>query len=163
MPENAKDQLITWLNDAYSMEKALEEVLQRHAKDAEGNAVVHERVTRHIEETRRQAETVKGCIERLGGSMSRGKSAFATFFGAGQGMMNKPLQDTMVKNAIADYAAEHFEIASYRALIKTAEELGETDIAAELQQILRQEEDMARFLEQHLSGTVQEQLSKAAA
>lgn len=163
MAADAKGQLITWLNDAYSMEQALEEVLERHAKDAEGHAEVHERVTRHIEETRRQAETVKGCIEQLGGSVSGSKSAFAKFFGAGQGMMNKPLQDTMVKNAIADYAAEHFEIASYRALITAAEQLGETDIVNRLRQILQQEEDMAGFLERHLSGTVQEQLAGAAA
>lgn len=163
MPSDGKGQLVTWLDDAYSMERALEEVLERHAKDAEGsNTEVHERVTRHIEETRRQAETVKGCVEELGGSVSRPKKAFAKFFGAGQGMMNKPLQDTMVKNAIADYAAEHFEIASYRALIDAAEQLGEVQVAEKLRPILQQEEDMARFLEQHLTPAVHEQLGQGA-
>lgn len=162
MAGNGKEQLVTWLDDAYSMERALEKVLEQHAKDAEGNAEVHERVTRHIEETRRQAETVKGCVEELGGSVSRPKKAFANFFGAGQGMMNKPLQDTMVKNAIADYAAEHFEIASYRALIDAAEQLGESQVAEKLRPILRQEQDMARFLEQHLPPAVHEQLGQGA-
>jgi ferritin-like metal-binding protein YciE len=160
MAGDAKGQLVTWLDDAYPMEHALEEVLERHAKDAEGHAEVHERVTRHIEETRRRADR-QGRIEQLGGSVSGSKSAFAKFFGAGQ-MMNKPLQDTMVKNAIADYAAEHFEIAFYRALIAAAEQLGETDIVNQLRQILQQEVDMATFRERHVSGTVQEQLAGAA-
>ncbi|MBO0826825.1 MAG: ferritin-like domain-containing protein [Streptosporangiales bacterium] len=162
MPTNGKGRLVTWLDDAYSMERALEHLLEQHAKDAEGHAEVHERLTRHLEETRRQAETVKGCVEELGGSVSRPKKAFAKFFGAGQAMTNKPLQDTLVKNAIADYAAEHFEIASYRALIDAAEQLGEAEVADKLRPILRQEEDMARFLEQHLPPVVHEQLGQGA-
>lgn len=149
-----REQLIAWLNDAYSMEKSLEETLERHAKDAEGDAEVHARITRHIEETREQAQTVRGCVESLGGSVSKVKSALAGMMGAAQGMANKPAGDTMVKNAIADYAAEHFEIASYRALIEAARGCGEEQIALKLTSILHQEEDMARFLEEKLPVAV---------
>lgn len=158
---NSREQLIAWLNDAYSMEKSLEETLERHAKDAEKDPEVHARVTRHIEETREQAETVKGCIESLGGSVSKVKSALAGMMGSMQGMANKPAGDTMVKNALADYAAEHFEIASYRALIEGARTLGEEQIALKLTAILHQEEDMARFLEQKLPGAVRTALADA--
>ncbi|WP_017571462.1 ferritin-like domain-containing protein [Nocardiopsis halotolerans] len=159
---NSREQFLDWLNDAYSMEKSLEETLERHAKDAEGDPEVHARITRHIEETRGQAETVKGCIESLGGSVSGVKSALAGMMGAVQGMANRPAGDTMVKNAITDYAAEHFEIASYRALIDTAHELGEEQIALKLTSILHQEEDMARFLEEKLPGAVQGALTAAS-
>lgn len=162
MARDAKEDFVAWLNDAFAMEKALEEVLERHVRDAEKDPDVHARIQRHIEETRQQAATVKECIERLGGTPSKGKEAFASFFGAAQGMMNKPLSDTMVKNAIADYAAEHFEIASYRALIVSARQLGEDEIASRLEGILAQEEDMARFLEEHLPGAVREHLSALA-
>ncbi|MFC7327211.1 ferritin-like domain-containing protein [Marinactinospora rubrisoli] len=158
---SSRDRLITWLNDAYAMEQALEETLERHAKDAEGEPDVHARIRRHIDETRQQAETVRGCIESLGGSVSGTKSVFANMFGAMQGMINRPARDTMVKNAIADYAAEHFEIASYRALIEAAEQVGETDIARRLTAILRQEEDMARFLQEKLPHAVDESLALA--
>jgi ferritin-like metal-binding protein YciE len=158
---NSREQLIAWLNDAYSMEKSLEETLERHAKDAESDPEVHARITRHIEETREQAETVKGCIESLGGSVSKVKSALAGMMGSVQGMANKPAGDTMVKNALADYSAEHFEIASYRALIEGARALGEEQIALKLTAILHQEEDMARFLEQKLPGAVRTALADA--
>lgn len=158
---SSREQLITWLNDAYAMEKALEVTLERHAKDAEDHPDVHARITRHIEETREQAETVRGCVESLGGSVSAGKSALAGFFGAVQGMANKPAKDTMVKNALADFAAEHFEIASYKALIQSARSLGEEQIALKLTRILHQEEDMAAFLEEKLPAAVSETLAHA--
>ena len=50
----ANEQLIAWLNNAYSMEKALIPVLENHAKDAEnypnqltmpGSFTSHERIT----------------------------------------------------------------------------------------------------------------------
>ncbi|KIH97691.1 hypothetical protein LP52_17875 [Streptomonospora alba] len=157
----SREHLIAWLNDAYAMEQALEETLERHAKDAEGDdPEVHDRITRHIEETRGQAQTVRGCIESLGGQVSGAKSSFANMFGAMQGMANKPLKDTMVKNALADYAAEHFEIASYRALIEGARHLGEDTVADQLTGILRQEEEMARFLEEKLPAAVRDSLAQ---
>lgn len=158
----SRDKVIDWLNDAHAMEKALEEVLERHAKDAEGDAEVQPRIERHVEETRRQAETVRGCIESLGGKVSGGKETFGKMFGAMQGMANRPMADTMVKNAIADYAAEHFEIASYRALIDACRQIGEEDVAIRLTEILREEEAMAQFLEQKLPGAVQTALADAA-
>ncbi len=156
-----RDQLITWLNDAYAMEQALEETLKQHATDAKDDVEVHGRIERHIEETRNQAATVKECLQSLGGEVSGAKSAFANVFGAMQGMVNKPMGDTMVKNAIADYAAEHFEIATYRALIDTAEKIGESEIARKLTDILRQEQDMARFLEEKLPRAVEATLATA--
>lgn len=159
---NGRDHAIAWLNDAYAMEQALEKTLQRHAKDAKDVPEVRARIERHIEETREQAETVRGCIESMGGQISDGKSVFADMFGAAQGMANKQMKDTVVKNTLADYAAEHFEIASYRALIDATREIGEEEIARKLTEILRQEEAMARFLEQKLPGAVQQSMATTA-
>lgn len=159
---SSRDKLITWLNDAYAMEQALEETLQRHAKDAEGHQEMQSRIQRHIEETRNQADTVRGCIESLGGKVSGSKSAFGNMFGAMQGMANKPMQDTVIKNSLADYAAEHFEIASYQALINASKAIGENDIAEKLTGILHQEQDMAQFLEEKLPGAVREVVQPAA-
>ncbi len=141
-----KDLVLAWLNDAHAMERALEEVLERHVRDAEGHAEVQSRLQSHLDETRRHAEQVSECIEGMGGKVSQAKSLLANMFGAVEGMMNKPVQDTMVKNALGDYAAEHFEIASYRSLITMAEIAGEPEIARTCQQILRQEESMACWI-----------------
>lgn len=158
---SSRETFLDWLNDAYAMEQAIEENLERHVKDAKGEPEVHARLTRHLEETRGQAETVKGCIESLGGKVSGAKSTLGSMFGAVQGMANRPAGDTMVKNTIADYAVEYFEIASYRALIEAARDLGEEAIAGRLTVILRQEEDMANFLEQKLPHAVRGALADA--
>lgn len=158
---SGKARLIDWLNDAYAMEQAIEENLERHVKDAEGEPEVHARLQLHLEETRRQAETVKWCVESLGGKVSGAKNVFANMFGAIQGMANKPAKDTLVKNSLADYAVEYFEIASYKALIEAARSLGEEGIAGKLTVILREEEEMARFLEHKLPQAVRASLAEA--
>ena len=47
---------------------------------------------------------------------------------------------------LADYASEHFEIAAYTALIRAAEEAGESRIVTLLEENLREEEQMAQWL-----------------
>ncbi len=160
---SGKDQLIAWLNDAYAMEQGLEETLERHADDAKDDPKVYDRITRHVEETRDQARIVQECVEALGGKISKTKSMLASATGAVQGMMNRPAGDTMVKNALADYAAECYEIACYKALIQAATEIGEDAVVQRLAGILRQEQDMAKFLEQQLPTAVSKTLADASA
>lgn len=154
MASSGDELLVSWLNDAYAMEQALEKVLERHAEDAADDPVVQHRITEHLAETRQHATSVKACVEGLGGSTSKVKSAITSITGVAQGMMNRPATDTMVKNALADYAAEHFEIASYQALLHAAEELGHTEIMPRLKTILAQEQAMADFLAEQLPGAV---------
>jgi ferritin-like metal-binding protein YciE len=59
-------------------------------------------------------------------------------------------KDKMVKNAMGDYAIEHFEITTYKILITTARDLGMEDIATVCEGILRDEQEMAKWLEQSL-------------
>ncbi len=157
-----EDFVIKWLNDAYAMENGLVQVLEKHAKDAEGHPQVHNRIQEHIEETRRHADRVRESIERLGGDTSTLKTTLANVAGTLQGMSTGAAEDELVKNAIADYAAEQFEVASYRALIAAAEELGDQETVRACQENLREDEEMARWLEQQLPTVAQEFLRSKA-
>lgn len=150
-----EDFVTKWLNDAYGMENALVQVLENHAKDAEGHPQVQSRIQEHIETTRRHADRVKECIERLGGDTSALKKGMADISGTLQGMSTGAAEDELVKNAISDYAAEQFEVASYRALIAAAEELGDRETVRACQENLREDEEMARWLEQQLPTVTQ--------
>jgi ferritin-like metal-binding protein YciE len=163
MKNNPKDTLIGWLNDAYALERNLENVLENHAKDAKDYPQVQTRIQQHLEETRRHAELVKGLVEQLGGSTSSVKTAMGKVGGMFAGMSTGAFPDELVKNGLADYASEHFEIASYRALIEGARALGETEVARVCEQILRDEQEMARWLEQSLPMLVREYLGQGAA
>lgn len=155
-----KEQFIAWLNDAYSTEIALIPVLLNHAKDAREYPEIYERDMRHAEETRRQADDLKNLIERLGGKVSTAKTVLGKMLGAGQSISTEFFQDEITKNFLADYAAEHFEIASYKALIATAEQIGEHEAIPVLESILREEEEMARWIEEHLPMAVRIGLEK---
>jgi ferritin-like metal-binding protein YciE len=150
-----KDFVIKWLNDAHAMENSLIQVLENHAKDAEGHAQVQSRIQEHIETTRRHAERVEGCIERLGGDTSSMKAGMAKVSGTLQGMSTGAAEDELVKNAISDYAAEQFEVASYRSLIAAAEQLGDQETVSACRENLREDEEMARWLEQQLPAVTQ--------
>jgi len=150
-----QDFVTKWLNDAYSMENALIQVLENHAKDAEDHPQVQSGIQEHIQTTRRHAERVEECIQRLGGDTSTLKSGIAKISGTLQGMSTGVAEDELVKNAIADYAAEQFEIASYRALIAAAEELGDQETVRICQENLREDEAMAQWLEQQLPTITQ--------
>ncbi len=157
-----KDFVIKWLNDAYGMETALIQVLENHAKDAEGHPQVRNGIQEHIETTRRHADRVKECIQHLGGDASSLKAGTAKISGTLQGMSTGVAEDELVKNAISDYSAEQFEIASYRSLIAAAEELGDQETVRACQENLREDEEMAQWLEQQLPAVTQEFLRSKA-
>jgi ferritin-like metal-binding protein YciE len=58
--------------------------------------------------------------------------------------------DKMLKNAMASYAIEYFEISAYMANAEAARELGHEDIAQVCETIMREEQQMADWLESQL-------------
>lgn len=157
-----RETLIGWLNDAYAMEKGLVQVLENHANDVKDRPEMYRRIAQHLEETKMHAERVRDCVQRLGGDVSTMKTAMGAVSGFFQGRSTGASPDELVKNALADYASEHLEIASYRALIVAARALGEQQVVQICEGILRDEEEMARWLEQSLPTVVQEYLSTHA-
>lgn len=157
-----KEQLTTWLNSAYSMEHNVEKVLKNHAKDAKDHPELRQRDEQHIEETHRHAELVKQCLELLGEKPSTMKTAMGNIMGSVQGASTGMFRDELVKNFLADYASEHFEIACYRSLIAAAEELGQPEIARICREILRDEEAMAQWLEERIPDVTRMTLQQHA-
>jgi ferritin-like metal-binding protein YciE len=156
----AKDQLIAWLNDAHGMENALIQILEHQTKDAREYPQVQVKLEEHLEQTRRHAQLVKDCVESLGGKTSAVKTGMAALFGQMQALSTGAAKDEMVKNALADYAAENFEVASYTALVEAARALGEQQTAGVCQQILQEDAAMAQWLQQNLPPLVQQTLQQ---
>ena len=152
-----RNTLIAWLNDAYGLERAIAQLLQRQAQSTDDQEV-RGRLRWHLEETDRHAEMVKRCIEQLNGTVSTAKSAVGAAAGFLQGLMGWMPDDALVKNLLADYAAEQFEIASYKALIVAAQTAGEPQIAETCQQILLDEERMAQWIDERLPHVIRSYL-----
>lgn len=80
----------------------------------------------------------------------------------GQAVGGMTASDEIVKGAMAGYVFEHFEIASYTALIAAAKTAGDPETARVCEQILVQEEAMADWLATHLPELTEEFLVRDA-
>lgn len=157
------EQLTTWLNSAYAMEQSLAKVLENHAKDAKDLPEMQRRIEEHINETHTQADRVADCLARLGQKPSAVKSAMGNVMGMVQGASTGMFRDELVKNVLADYASEHFEIACYRSLIAAAEAADQPEIAEICAEILEEEEAMAAWLEEQIDDVTRLVLQQQAA
>lgn len=157
-----RDVLVTWLNDAYGMETSLVQVLEHQVDDFAPMPQAQARIQQHLEETKRHAEIVKGCVERLGGNTSSIKKGMSTLMGTVQGMSTSVAQDQQIKDALQDYGAESFEVASYTSLIAAAEEIGEGEVATACRQILQEDQAMANWILQNIPTVTSAMMQKMA-
>jgi ferritin-like metal-binding protein YciE len=157
---SAEERLMEWLRDAHAAQEQAETMLSGMARRVENYPDLKARIEQHIGETQRQAELVRGCIERRGESTSTIKDAGGKMVGLGQAMSGMFVGDEVMKGSIACSAFESMEIASYRILIDTARQVGDEETARTCEQILQEEEAMARWLEQNLPTLTQQYLTR---
>ncbi|PMR76716.1 ferritin-like domain-containing protein [Billgrantia endophytica] len=150
-----------WLRDAHAMEKQAEKMLESQAKRLEHYPELKARIEQHLIETQGQAEKLEDCISLLGTDPSVVKDVGAKLTAFGQAVGGMLASDEVVKGSIVSYAFEHFEIASYKALIQTAEQASKPEIARICQGILKEEEAMAEWLSQHLDETTRQFLARS--
>ena len=128
------------------MEVGLIDTLQKHAADAKGSPKVRAALARHVGETRRHAAEMKKALASMGGSHPYVREGVSKLANLAAGLVTTAAKDTVIKNALTDFATEHFEIACYSSLIFTAQALGEKQIAATCKRILKEEKAMAAEL-----------------
>ena len=156
------DRLLQWLRDAHAMEVQASTMLSQQARRIQNYPALKSRIEQHIEETEQQAKLVEGCIKRLGGNVSATKDMAGSGTAMMQAMGGMFAGDEVIKGAMAGYTFEHFEIASYRALIAAADAAGDEETSRVCQQILQQEESMGAWLADHLPEVTQEFLRREA-
>jgi len=145
------DIVLTWLNDAYSVENALVHVLERHAKAAKDYPHVRSKIAEHLAQTRRHAELIADRVAALGSRPSAHKGQRIGLFAPVQNILTGPVdEEDVLKNSISDYAAENFEIATYLALMTAAEDTADTATVQVCQRILTDEREMAGWLDEHI-------------
>ncbi|UYG04760.1 ferritin-like domain-containing protein [Halomonas sp. LR3S48] len=159
-PQSPKH-LEDWLRDAHAMEKQAEKMLESQASRLEHYPQLKARIEQHLIETRGQAEKIEQCLSLLGTDLSAVKDLGGKLAAFGQGMAGMMASDEVVKGSLASYAFEHFEIASYKALIQAAEKVGKPEIARICEAILKEEEAMAEWLSQHLDDTTRQFLERS--
>lgn len=156
----AEERLMEWLRDAHAMEEQAEIMLDRTADRIENYPELKAKLRSHLDETKRQRDQVRGCIERRGGSTSPLKDMTGRVVAVVQGLSGMFVGDEVIKATMACYVFEHMEIVSYRVLAAAAREAGDAQTAAVCEGILREEEAMASWLEQHVPEVTQRYLAR---
>jgi ferritin-like metal-binding protein YciE len=160
MVSSTSDIYIDGLRNAHALEAQAAQLLERQVERLENYPAMVARMREHIEESRNQQKRLEQILERLGTSPSTLKDMGAGLMGNLAALAHMPAGDEVLKNTFANYAFEHFEIASYRALIEMAQAVGDQAAIAPLQQTLQEEEKMAQWIGDHLPETVKTYISR---
>jgi ferritin-like metal-binding protein YciE len=147
-----REKFIQWLADAHAMVVGIVSTLEKHIADAMGQPKVRAALSKHLQETKRHATEMKKALEAIGGSHPVLKEGVSKLVNLAAGLVTTAAKDTVIKNAIADFATEHFEIACYSFLIESATALGESAIVRTCKAILKEEQAMARLLESQVKA-----------
>jgi len=153
---------IHWLRDAHAMEQQAEQMLKAQASRIEHYPELEARITQHIRETQGQRELLETCFERLGEKPSVVKDVMGRLAAFGQAVGGSVASDEVVKGAMAGYVFETLEIATYTTLIAAAEAAGDAETARVCRGILKQEEEMAQWLLEHLPSITTQFLARDA-
>ena len=148
--ESGKDLFIHELKDIYDAENKLVNALEDMAKKVE-NPQLKQSFEEHREVTQQQVDRLEKVFPMVDRKPSReackGINGLIEEF---KEFVKEEEPSGEVLNVFATGAAlkvEHYEIVSYRSLIKLADQLGLADAAAIFQQNLSEEEETATELE----------------
>jgi ferritin-like metal-binding protein YciE len=144
----AQDLYVTGLKNAHAMESQAHELLERQAGRLEEFPEMRERIARHLQETKTQLERLERCLSSMDSSPSTMKDAALSFGANLTAMANAMAGDEVLKNTFANSAFEHYEIAAYKSLLALAKQAGVEH--SELEQSLREEEQMADWIDTHV-------------
>src|SRR5262245_26901137 len=92
-----EEHLMHWLRDAHAMEEHAEQMIRATADRLKNYPELRLKLVEHLEETRRQAVAIRGCIERRGGKISVVKDLAARTTAIAQGLSGLFFGDEVVK------------------------------------------------------------------
>jgi len=151
MSQMASTILIKGLRNAHAMETESLALLEQRAADLEHYPEVQAQIQRHLAETERQVDRLEKCLDALGEEVSDLTNGASEAFARVTIVSNSDANDVILKDAFADYAFEHYEIATYKSLLTLCEMATQRSIVPLLQDSLSEEKAMARWLKENIS------------
>ena len=146
-----KGMLIAWLKDAHVMETRSLPILRRCAGLELPGLDARARRESHLLETEQHVERLRQALHTLGSAPAPVVCSSEPVLVLTQGITSRVFSDRLMINAIADLAAEQFEVAAYTALIAGAEHAGEKEVARLCRLNRGEDEDMAEWLDAQIS------------
>lgn len=150
MSSEIRDIFVTGLRNAHAMENQALSIIKPQISRIENYPEVRERLEMHLRETEAQLARLDEVLAGLSEDSSTLKDTAMSFTGAVASMGHTIAGDEIVKNSLANFAFEHYEIAAYKSLLAIADHGGFTAARSRLDENLNEEVQMASWLDMNL-------------
>jgi len=154
---------IVGLRNAHAMENQALSMMQPQVKRIENYPDVAQRLEQHIRETEGQRSRLENLLQSFGESTSSLKDAALSAVGSMAALGHSVAGDEIIKNSLANFAFENFEIAAYKSLLSVCQlgDFGQADQV--LRQNLEEERAMADWLDRNLDAVTKRYVSLSEA
>jgi len=152
---NGTTLFITGLHNAHAMETQAIQILSRQLDRLENYPDMEAQIRRHVAESEAQRARLDEVLATLEETHSMLKDSALGMVGNLMALAHTPAADEVIKNTLANYAFEHFEIAAYETLIAMADATGHTAGITAFRTSLKEEQLMAHWIHDHIAITTQ--------
>lgn len=152
MATSAHDLFVTGLKNAHAMENQALSIMKPQAGRIESYPDVEAILNRHISETEGQIRRLETILDAIGEDKSSLKDLALSVAGTFAAVGHTVAPDEILKNSLANFAFENFEIAAYKSLIALAEASGNTAAIDALEANLDEEIAMAEWLDANIEA-----------
>src|SRR3954452_1582565 len=160
MASTARDLFVTGLRNAHAMETQARELMERQSERLTDYPDVKARVQTHLGETEGQMKRLEQCLSSFGESTSTIKDTAQSLMGNMMAMGHSVAGDEILKNIFANKAFEHYEIGAYKSLLPLCGPAGADSARTPLEQSLKEEEEMAAWVDQNVQKVTMAYLDK---
>lgn len=154
---------VTGLKNAHAVEHQALTLMDNQIAHLARYAEMEQKLRIHRGETEQQIARIERILEGLAESPSTLKDMAMSTSGALASLGHMFAPDEVIKNSLANYAFENFEVATYRSLITIARIGGYEQALPLLEESLHEEEVMARFIGDMLPAVVDRYISLRSA
>ncbi|MDB5612639.1 MAG: hypothetical protein JWQ22_292 [Devosia sp.] len=152
MTTSSHELFITGLKNAHAMENQALSIMKPQVARIESYPDVGARLESHIRETEGQIARLEAILDSLGADRNSLKDMALSLAGSFAAVGHTAAPDEILKNSMANFAFENFEIAAYKSLIALAEAGGHRETIPQLQRNLDEELAMADWLDQNIEA-----------
>lgn len=161
MVVSAQDFYLEGLRNQHAVETQVIGTVQNQLPRMEAYPDLHAQMQKEKAQSEQQAARLDALLAKHGTSKSALKEVVTGTVATVAGFVHVTASDEVVKNTLAAIGYKAYEIASYKALIASAELAGFADDKTVLETSMKEEMAMGDWLGEHLPGLVGQYLAKA--
>jgi ferritin-like metal-binding protein YciE len=158
-----KKYYVIGLRNAHALETQAVQILERQLDRLAHYPEVEDRLRAHLDESKQQRVRLEEVLGAQGETYSSIKEVVLGISGNFAALSHAAAGDEIIKNTLANYMFEHFEIATYKSLIEMAELIGDASGLAAATTSLAEEERMAAWVGEQIRPITRSFMSRVAA